>query len=225
MLEAHRYKAVAEAGPLGKESLGGNGLLALSSPDGIHWSNLSPELIVKPGSELSGFDSQNLAFWDPVRGEYRLYRRASFREGPTGVFRDILTYTSKDFLHWEGPQRLEYPGAQPEQLYTNNVIPYFRAPHLFIGFPARYVMRPWSEAVADLPERARREAVIQRASGAAPIETAITEVGSQRIGTSLTDTLLMTSRDGVAFHRWDEAFIRPGLRPTNNWFYPDNFQN
>ena len=31
-----------------------------------------------------------------------------------------------------------------------------------------------------------------------------------RYGTVITDGLFMTSRDGRTFHRWDEAFIRPG---------------
>ena len=33
----------------------------------------------------------------------------------------------------------------------------------------------------------------------------------------------MTSRDGRAFHRWDEAFLRPGLRTRFNWSYGDNY--
>ena len=33
----------------------------------------------------------------------------------------------------------------------------------------------------------------------------------------------MTSRDGVSFHRWNEAFIRPGLRTKHNWAYGDNY--
>jgi hypothetical protein len=33
----------------------------------------------------------------------------------------------------------------------------------------------------------------------------------------------MTSRDGRTFHRWDEAFLRPGLRGTDNWVYGDNY--
>jgi len=218
-----RYKAIAEAGILGKKALGGNGLLALSSPDGLHWSMLSPDFIVRPGKEVSGFDSQNLAFWDEVRSEYRLYRRATFREGPLNACRDILTYTSNDFLNWGEPQRLKYPGALPEQLYTNNVTPYFRAPHLFVGFPARYVQRPWSEAFEDLPEPERRKELI-RNSGAEPVATDPTAAGGQRIGTALTDTMFMSSRDGVSFQRWPEAFIRPGLRLRNNWFYGDNFQ-
>ena len=39
---------------------------------------------------------------------------------------------------------------------------------------------------------------------------------SQRYGTAVTDGLFMSSRDGQVFHRWGEAFIRPGLRYTDN---------
>ena len=48
---------------------------------------------------------------------------------------------------------------------------------------------------------------------------------SLRYGTVLTEGLLMASRDRVRFHRWPEAFIRPGLRPVDNWTYGDNNQN
>ncbi len=219
----HRYKAVAEAGPVGKAALGGNGLLAMSSPDGLRWSMLKTDFVVRPGNEWSGFDSQNLAFWDSEREEYRLYRRATFREEPLGTCRDILTYTSSDFLNWGEAQRLQYPDALPEQLYTNNIIPYFRAPHLFVGFPARYVQRAWSESFEDLPEPERRKDLIRK-NGAEPGDDNPTTAGGQRIGTSLTDTLFMSSRDGASFNRWPEAFIRPGLRTKNNWFYPDNYQ-
>jgi hypothetical protein len=46
---------------------------------------------------------------------------------------------------------------------------------------------------------------------------------SNREGMALTDGLLMTSRDGRTFHRWDEAFLCPGLRGTDNWVYGDNY--
>ena len=32
-----------------------------------------------------------------------------------------------------------------------------------------------------------------------------------------------TLRDGVTFHRWDEAFIRPGPATKDTWVYGDNF--
>jgi hypothetical protein len=35
----------------------------------------------------------------------------------------------------------------------------------------------------------------------------------------------MTSRDGRTFHRWNEAFIRPGIERKHNWLYGDGYQN
>ena len=48
---------------------------------------------------------------------------------------------------------------------------------------------------------------------------------SEREGSALTDGLFMSSRDARNFRRWDEAFIRPGLRSKDNWVYGDNYQN
>lgn len=114
-------------------------LNALQSPDGIHWKMMAPAVIT-----AGAFDSQNLAFWDAVRGEYRAYWRI-FTAGhtdergwkPAGV-RAIRTATSKDFIHWTNQADLRYVDSPDEHLYTNAVMPYFRAPHLFIGFPTRF---------------------------------------------------------------------------------------
>ena len=35
----------------------------------------------------------------------------------------------------------------------------------------------------------------------------------------------MTSRDGQAFRRWDEAFLRPGPQSAGHWIYGDNYQS
>ena len=32
----------------------------------------------------------------------------------------------------------------------------------------------------------------------------------------------MTSRDGVEFKRWDEAFLRPGVERKDSWYYGHN---
>ena len=191
-----RYKAVGGARHATKDAL-----FAMQSPDAIHWSMLRPEPVIVDGA----FDSQNLAFWDSVRGEYRAYVR-DFRDGR----RDIRTATSSDFVDWTEPEWLEYPGAPPEQLYTNQVIPYYRAPHIFIGFPTRYIERGWSAAMEALPEPDHRH-----------LRSSV----SDRYGMALSDGLLMTSRDGRSFKRWGEAFIRPGLRHEGNWTYGDNYQN
>ena len=177
------------------------GLYAMVSPEGIHWSMLSEDPVITRGA----FDSQNLAFWDAVRGEYRAYLR-DFHDGCRG----ILTATSDDFIRWTDPVWLEYPDAPEEQLYTNQVTPYHRAPHIFIGFPTRYVEREWSGSIEALPELEHRR-----------LRSSV----SPRYGAALTDGLFMSSRDGRAFRRWGEAFIRPGLRPRDNWTYGDNYQN
>src|SRR5580704_9664317 len=48
---------------------------------------------------------------------------------------------------------------------------------------------------------------------------------SPRYGTAITDGQFMTSRDGRTFHRWDEAFLRPGPERRHNWLYGDCYQN
>lgn len=179
---------------------GEGGLYPFKSADGIHWSLVSDKPVITKGA----FDSQNLAFWDSVRGEYREYHR-DFREG-----RDIRTCTSQDFLHWTDPVWLEYSPSRVSELYTNQITPYYRAPHLFLGFPTRYIDRGWSPSMEALPDLDYRR---------------IRAAKSQREGTAITDGMFMSSRDGLHFHVWPESFIRPGLRTKYQWFYGDNYQN
>lgn len=120
-----RYKALG-SGRRGDQ----HGLYAFQSADGIRWSLITENPVITKGA----FDSQNLAFWDPEIGMYREYHR-----GFKNRVRDIMLTTSKDFLTWSEPVFLNYPDAPVQHLYTNTIRPYFRAPHLLIGFPARYI--------------------------------------------------------------------------------------
>jgi hypothetical protein len=156
-----RYKALGG---------GSRGLLAFQSPDCKKWTLIREQPILTHGA----FDSQNLAFWDQVRGEYRAYWRY-FTAGqtdqknwrPAGV-RAIRTATSDDFIRWKDEADLTYGADAPaEHLYTNAISKYFRAPHLFIGFPTRY-----------LPKQGER-----------------------------VEPVLMISRDGGRFDRWEDAVI------------------
>lgn len=109
---------------------GRGGLLPFESPDCKHWKLIQDKPVITNGA----FDSQNLAFWDTDRGEYRAY----WRYFGSGV-RAIRTATSKDFIQWENEADLSYTEGTPnEHLYTNAIQKYFRAPHLFVGFPTRY---------------------------------------------------------------------------------------
>ncbi len=179
--------------------LGRGGLFALKSGDGVHFTLMSDKPIITEGA----FDSQNLVFWDPLRCEYREYHRG-FKNG----VRDIMTAASKDVLHFPKPQWLDHSGARAEHLYPNQIQPYYRAPHIFLGFPMRYNDRGWSEPTFDLPGLEER---LVRAKS------------HPRYGTAVTDAVLISSRDGLKFHRWGEAFIRPGPRQRHSWVYGDNF--
>ena len=188
---AERYKALG-----GSRS---SGLMAFVSVDGIRWEKLDERPVITKGA----FDSQNLAFWDKARGEYRAYVR-DFGEG-----RDIRTCTSQDFRTWTEPEFLAYTPGRISELYTNQVQPYYRAPHMLLGFPTRYVQRPWQAATESLPQVEYRR---MRASR------------SVREGAAVTDGMFMASRDGERFTMWPESFIRPGLRERDGWFYGDNYQ-
>lgn len=205
------------------------GLLAFKSPDGIHWSPMSPRPVITDGS----FDSQNLAFWDGVRGEYRAYWRYFSKGTPGSPYvgvRAIRTATSKDFLHWENQADLSYVDSPPEHLYTNQVKPYHRAPHLLVGFPVRYIEPELGQAAAD---DARKSASAEQAKAWSPSMRALPELehremrakASERYGTALSETLLMASRDGVRFKRWNEAFIRPGPERAGTWNYGHLFSS
>jgi hypothetical protein len=95
------------------------------------------------------------------------------------------------------------------ELYTNGVYPYYRAPHIFFGFPTRYVDRGWTESTLALPQLDYRRV---RASWG----------GAERHRRNRWH--VHDSRDGTEFNVWPESFIRPGLRLSENWFYGDNYQ-
>jgi len=175
-----------------------DGLIAWQSPDGIHWQRLGDEPVMTQGA----FDSQNTAFWDPEIGKYRAYIR-NFHDG----LRDIRLAFSDDFLTWTLPEMLRIePPMEKEQFYVNCISRYERAPHLFLGFPVRYVERPWSPSMRALPDLAHRE---------------LRAKAEERIGTAITDGVFMSSRDGLHFHRWKEAFLRIGPERPGSWVYGD----
>ncbi len=182
-----RYKALA-----------GNaetGLVVFVSGDGIHWRKLREEGVFTRGM----FDSQNVAFWSDHEQCYVCYFRTWTGEGYTG-YRTISRTTSTDFLHWTDPVEMSFGDTPREHLYTNATQPYFRAPHIYISLPKRF-----------LPEKA-----------AFSPELADSLVVDPHYGIASSDAVFMTTRGGARYDRtFMEAFIRPGPDPRD-WVARDN---
>ncbi len=189
-----RYKAVAG-------DYGSGGLYAFASADGIHWRTLKDEPVVVNSKEAISppFDSQNTVFWSETEGQYVCYYRAWNEYG----FRSISRSTSDDFIQWSSPTEMKFMHqgrpAPMEHLYTNGCLPYFRAPHIYIGIPYRYV---------ENRNRVGKEEALSQG-----FEEWFYDIRSD----ILTDGLLISSRGGDIFQRtFLEAFIRPPMG-TRHW--------
>lgn len=117
-----------------RDRRGPGGLKAYVSPDGIHWKRLRDEPVI-PEEWGKYFDSQNYAFWSDSEQAYVCYFRR-FIKGLRGIART----TSKDFINWT--PLVEMPVNLPgEHLYTPCTQPYFRAPHIYLALPTRYMSK------------------------------------------------------------------------------------
>jgi hypothetical protein len=113
---------------------GPGGLKAYTSPDGIHWKRLRDKPVI-PEEWGKYFDSQNYAFWSDSEQAYVCYFRR-FIKG----YRGIARTTSKDFINWT--PFVEMAANLPnEHLYTPCTQPYYRAPHIYIALPTRFMAK------------------------------------------------------------------------------------
>lgn len=172
------------------------GLLAFASADGVRWRPLGDTPIITEGA----FDSQNVVFWSESEGCYVCYFRTSKRFGET-AYRWIARTTSKDFIHWDEPVEMSCGETPPEQFYTNQTLPYFRAPHLYVSIFARFM--PGRRVVT--PAQAAMLGVVGEYSG------------------DCSDAAFMTTRGGARFDRvFMESFVRPGPG-LPNWTSRTNY--
>ena len=189
---AERYKALAGISP--------GGLVAFVSPDGIHWKKLREEAVIKFGGWA--FDSQNVAVWSPSERCYLCY----FRIVPEGI-RAIARSTSPDFVHWSAPVAMKYGNTgskPPENLYTNQTQPYFRAPHIYIATPARFM-----QGRSALNDEQAKEAGIGN--------------DVKWLKNDCSDAVLMSSRGGDRYERtFMEAWLLPGIG-LQNWVSRSNY--
>ena len=160
-----------------------------ASPDGIRWKKLHD----KPSITKGAFDSQNVAFWSEHEGKYLCYFRVW-----KGV-RWVARATSEDFVNWTEPVDMEFrhgDGPAPaEHIYTNGTHPYFRAPHIYIATPFRFMQG--------------RRILTDEQAKAINVQPGYFN--------DCSDGILMTSRGGSVYDRtFLESFIRPGIG-WQNW--------
>ena len=181
------------------KGLGGNehtGLIAYTSPDGLHWTRLQEEPVVTGGM----FDSQNVAFWSDSEQQYNCYLR-TWTDGGYSGYRTISRSTSPDFIHWSEPVEMSFGDTPMEHLYTSQTHPYFRAKNLYVAIAARFM--PGRQVISD--EQARQLGV------------------NPRYFRDCSDAVLMTSRGGSTYDRtFMESFIRPGIG-LENWVSRSNY--
>lgn len=188
-----RYKALAgHPGPAGSKDadadLAGRGLHAFVSADGIHWKKKG-EVIPYQREWRHAFDSQNVAFWSEAEQAYVCYFRTYT---PSSHLRSISRTTSRDFETWTEPVPM-HPNRTNEHLYTSQTQPYFRAPHIYVALPTRYV------------------------AGRVGSESTHAMLGSTDI------LFMATRPGASRYSRlFAEAFLRPGLDPAN-WKNRANF--
>ncbi|OGV83602.1 MAG: hypothetical protein A3K19_07815 [Lentisphaerae bacterium RIFOXYB12_FULL_65_16] len=185
--------------------LGGKDYLwCFTSEDGIHFRKSWPM------TNHGKFDTLNIAFWDKHTNQYICYIR-NFHSVPgndlNAGIRDVRWMVSRDFKGWTIPVLLDFGGADDYPLYTNVVQPYYRADHMYVGFPSRYVeKKQWTSNFDQLAGAAERKTRMKL---------------HPRYGLAITDCVFMSSRDGKTWKRWDEAFMTPGLEHERNWVYGD----
>ena len=147
-----RYKALAGLHPEGARHLakkryvrgeseteptgGWLGLHAFQSSDGLHWELMRDKPVIT--DPIAAFDCLNVSFWSVIEGRYVCYYRSWRTLHGQADTRTISRTTSQDYLRWE-PAADMVPNLPGEHLYTNGTHPYFRAPHIYIALPTRFL--------------------------------------------------------------------------------------
>jgi hypothetical protein len=180
------------------KALGGltDGLLAFASDDGIHWNKLKETPVLTGES----FDSQNISFWSESEKCYVCYFR-KWIEHNGKLIRSVGRSTSPDFFNWSVPVAMDFGNTYPEELYTNQTSPYYRAPHIYIATAARFF--PGKQVISD--------------------QQAFSLNVNPGYYKDCSDAVLITSRGGNNYQRtFMEGFLRPGIG-LNNWISRTNY--
>ena len=130
--DSERYKAIGVGSPIDKRAT----LRGFTSPDGVHWETLDQDpILIAPDDPWPMFDSHNVAFWDTQQHRYVAYARGWIPPGIRAIRRSV----SDDFRHWSDLEFIDLGNSPTEHLYKNACTQYFRAPHIYLMFPKRFV--------------------------------------------------------------------------------------
>ena len=188
------------------------GLFAFESADGLRWTQVSEEPVIKEGY----FDTQNVSFWDARYGHYVAYVRGyrgkneenllpgSPHRDDEGNVRSVLVTTSTDFRTWTTPEWIDFDTLEREHIYHNQIRPYPRSPNLLIGIYARFF--PNRELAAN------SSLATTLFSSETPNKKIYPHAG-------VSDGGLMWSYNEKLFYRAGVSFLRPGPK-FQRWIYP-----
>lgn len=206
-----------------------HGMYLFVSGDGFKFKQKNGRFDLAPDS---GYDSANQAFFDHSIGKYRLYHRGFRNDGPTWK-RTIMGHITEDFVKFTPIGKLEFDEkfdklfAEGNELYTNAIRPYYRAPHIFIGLPMRYfdgsmipgmhLPSPYKEGTPhEDPESEWNVRILARPAFNERKE--LIKYRQMRHAMASTDTVLISSRDGKNFIGIGESFLKPPPQ-NDSWFY------
>lgn len=178
-----RFKALAGTYP-------GGGLYAFTSADGVRWKKMQSPPVIQ--SRAFAFDSQNVSFWSEAESCYVCYFRTwATPHAEWDTLRSINRVTSDDFVSWSRPVAMN-PNLPGEHLYVSQTHPYFRAPHIYVALPTRFV-----------PERGKSTDILFMA----------TRAGAYRYDRLFTEAFL---RPGMDPARWGNRsnFVALNVVPT-----------
>ena len=132
--ESDRYKAMGRLARVVGER---DGHRTFTSPDGVHWrgQGSDPVLVAPEDGTMPVFDSHTVAFWDTNLGHYVAYMRGWVHPRTRAIRRSV----SDDFRTWTDPEFIDLGDSPLEHLYKNSCNQYFRAPHIYLMFPKRFV--------------------------------------------------------------------------------------
>ena len=177
------------------------------STDGLRWRKVQDQPIMEP-SVFNAFDGMDSLFWSEAEQCYIVYFRYAW-QGNGSEIRSVARATSKDFRHWTKPEPMRFDDGEekpPFQVYTNQTLSYFRAPHLYVAFPARFM----------------KDRRVLSDEQVAQMEFLLWE--GYEYFNDCSDTVLISSRAGSNLYqyRFREGFVRPGFG-LGNWGSRSNY--